>query len=436
MSSFLIMGIISLKKRLVHILRWSERYTKTDMVYFASGNFWLMANRVIGVGSGIILTIAFANLLSPETFGTYKYILAIASIIGAFSLGGLGGAVTRAVAQGKAHVVPHASRIVFLWSLPASFVALCGSVYYFLMHNISLSSGLLLVALTNSFFNVFVFSKNIPLGKKDFRGMALIGIPMTIIPVTLLVATLFITKNIIIILSVYFLSNFVTGLFSYKWFLRKYKITKGDEGVAEAITYGKHLSVMSVVSQVAGNLDQLLLWHFVGPVQLAMYSFALAPIREIRNFFENIYPLIFPKYATKTVAEMKKTVPLRVAQLFIVSLVIGIIYILVAPWLYKIILPQYVSAIFASQLLAIALIFQPKGIVDTMLYAQGNTRLRYVSVFTTQGIKVVLSVILIPTYGLMGAVVSVILTDALSALVLWWVYKNLTDVIISKLTLS
>ena len=54
MSSFLIMGIISLKKRLVHILRWSERYTKTDMVYFASGNFWLITSRVIGVGSGVV----------------------------------------------------------------------------------------------------------------------------------------------------------------------------------------------------------------------------------------------------------------------------------------------------------------------------------------------------------------------------------------------
>jgi O-antigen/teichoic acid export membrane protein len=416
-----------LKSAAYRFLRWSEKYIKADMVYIASGNFWLSSGRIISILSGMVLTVAFANLLSPETFGTYKYILSVASFVGAFSLGGLGAAVTRAVAQGKAHVVPRVARIAFLWSLPASFIAFCGSLYYFINGNVILGAGFLLIALTNPFFNVFVFSKSIPLGKKDFKGMTLVSIPMTVIPVAILAVTLFLTKEVTIILLVYFLSNFVSGLFSYEWFLRKYHISKGnDEGVAEVVTYGKHLSVMGVALQATGNIDQLLLWHFAGPVPVAIYSFALAPIREIRNFSENIFPLIFPKYVNKTIAEMKETVPLRIVQLFIVSLVIGIIYILVAPWLYTIILPRYVSAIFASQLLAAALIFQPKGIVDTMLHAQGNAPARYVYTLTSSGIKLVLSFILIPLYGLMGAVIGVVLTDAFSAFVLWRIYKKLT----------
>jgi len=418
--------IKNIKQDIYNLLRWSEKYTKTDMIYFVTGNFWLTIGRFIAIGSGILLTLAFANLISPEIFGTYKYILAIAGFVGAFSLSGLGGAVTLAVAQERTYVVPHASRIAFLWSLPGSFLALCGSLYYFFMHNATLGFGLLFIALTNSFFNVFVFSKSIALGKKDFKGMTLIGMLTTILPIALLITTLFITTNIIIILFVYFLSNFVSGLFSYKWFMKKYVTPKGDIGIKETITYGKHLSVMGATSQMVSNLDQLLLWHFSGPVSLAMYSFALAPVREIRNFAENIHPLIFPKFANKTVAEMKQTVPLRIFQLLVVSLIIGIMYIISAPWLYTILLPQYVSAIFASQLLAVALIFQPKGIIETMLHAQGNTRLRYVAVFTTQGIKVVLSVILIPIYGFMGAVVSVVFTDAFSALILWMIYKKLT----------
>ena len=125
----------------------------------------------------------------------------------------------------------------------------------------------------------------------------MIGMLTTILPIALLITTLFITTNIIIILFVYFLSNFVSGLFSYKWFMKKYVTPKGDIGIKETITYGKHLSVMGATSQMVSNLDQLLLWHFSGPVSLAMYSFALAPVREIRNFAENIHPLIFPKFA-------------------------------------------------------------------------------------------------------------------------------------------
>lgn len=416
-----------LKSRFITLLRWSEKYVKADMVYLASGNFWLSSGRVISILSGVVLTVAFANLLPPETFGTYKYILSIAGFVGAFTLGGLGAAVTRAVAQGKEHVVPRVARTAFLWSLPASIAALGGSLYYFIYGNAGLGAGFLLIGLTNSFFNVFSFSKSIPLGKRDFRGMALLGVPMTVIPIALLAATLFLTKNVILILLVYFVTNFASGLFSYVWFLRKYRITKGnDEGAAEAITYGKHLSVMGVALQATGNIDSLLLWHFAGPIPLAVYSFALAPIREIRNFSENIYPLIFPKYITKTVAEMKETVPLRVKQLLVVSMIVGVVYILAAPWLYKIMLPKYVSGIFASQLLAAGLIFQPKGIIDTMLHAQGNARARYIYTLSSSGIKVVLSFALIPLYGLMGAVASTIFTDALSALVLWRIYKHLT----------
>src|SRR5690606_14131318 len=69
---------------LIHWLRQSEKYTKVDMVYLASGNFWLTTNRVVGIGTGFMLTLAFANLLPPEIFGQYKYILALAGIIGAF----------------------------------------------------------------------------------------------------------------------------------------------------------------------------------------------------------------------------------------------------------------------------------------------------------------------------------------------------------------
>jgi len=58
------------------ILRYSERYTQTDMVYFASGGFWLLLGQFISTISAFLLLIAFANFLPKEVFGTYQYILA------------------------------------------------------------------------------------------------------------------------------------------------------------------------------------------------------------------------------------------------------------------------------------------------------------------------------------------------------------------------
>ena len=37
------MATPGIKQKLYNLLRRSEKYTKTDMVYFASGNFWLFS---------------------------------------------------------------------------------------------------------------------------------------------------------------------------------------------------------------------------------------------------------------------------------------------------------------------------------------------------------------------------------------------------------
>ena len=63
------MSLLPLKQTIFRMLRWSERFTKTDMVYLAKGSFWMMAKQV---GVSIIsfgLAIAFANLLPQETYG-------------------------------------------------------------------------------------------------------------------------------------------------------------------------------------------------------------------------------------------------------------------------------------------------------------------------------------------------------------------------------
>lgn len=414
------------KQRLYSLLRWSEKYTKADMVYFAGGNFWLTVGRIVGTVAGIALTVVFANFLPPETFGTYKYILAAGGVVGALSLSSLGGAITRAIALGKQNVVPGVSRASFLWSIPASFGALVVALYYFWNFNNVLGIGFLLIAITTPFLNVSGLYKSIMLGKKDFRNLAFSSFRAAI-PMIGLIAAILLTQNIVIILVTYFGLNLLISWGIYVWTLRHYQISKdsNSEDVEETIRYGKHNSVMSAVSQTTDSLDQLILWHMAGPAQLAIYAFALAPIREIKNLFQNIFPLLFPKYVTKTVAQMKSSAPLRIVQILGASTVLVLVYIISAPFLYTLIFPQYMAAVLLSQILAIGLIFQAKGVVETMLYVQGDSRLRYITVLLTQATKVILWIVLIPLYGVMGAVLGIVIAEAFSAGILWWAYTKL-----------
>ena len=59
-----------LKQAGYDFLRWSEKYTKTDMVYTAQSGFWLNLNYIIGSFLSLGLTVLFAHLLPKETFGS------------------------------------------------------------------------------------------------------------------------------------------------------------------------------------------------------------------------------------------------------------------------------------------------------------------------------------------------------------------------------
>jgi len=66
------MPIKKLKDKIYRLLRRSEKYFKTDMVYLAHGGFWLTLGQIISSAASFLLAIAFANLLPKETYGTYK----------------------------------------------------------------------------------------------------------------------------------------------------------------------------------------------------------------------------------------------------------------------------------------------------------------------------------------------------------------------------
>jgi short subunit fatty acids transporter len=68
------------KSKLISLLRKSEKYTKTDMVYLLKGGFWLNLNNVISSGLSFVLSILFAKYVSKEAYGSYQFLISFASI--------------------------------------------------------------------------------------------------------------------------------------------------------------------------------------------------------------------------------------------------------------------------------------------------------------------------------------------------------------------
>lgn len=233
------------RRRLYSLLRWSERYTKTDMVYFAKGNFWLTLGRMISMVSGFGLTIVLANALTPTDFGVYKYVIATAGLIGAFSLNGLSAALTRALNRGQQNVIPSTFRTGIIWSIPASAVALAIGGYYFYMGNELLGWSLVVIALTNPLQATLTITKSMFTATGDFKRATYYNSIRNIAQVAgVIVGVIMFTESVLILASTYLIASVVMGAFTYWRSARALGITDDPTHHNETIGYAKHMSLL------------------------------------------------------------------------------------------------------------------------------------------------------------------------------------------------
>ncbi len=392
------------------------------MVHLFSANFWLNFSRFFSLGSGMILTIAFTRLLTPEQFGTYKYVIAAAGLISTFSLNGLVVAASRAVAQGKWNVIPAIVRTGMLWSLPGSIGALGVSVYYFGHTNSELGFAFLFIAITNSIGIGIGSLKNVWQGAGEYRVGMLSGIPKIVVPFVVILLTILITKNVVWILCAYFFSNLILSLGGYYFTLWWFNVRGSPEGVAETIRYGKQITALGIFQIASGQIDQLLLFHFVGPAQLAIYALALAPVNEAQNILNNFLTVFFRKVAQKTREEVHQNLSLRLWQMFFASLALAFVYIISIPFLFTYVFPKYLASILVSQILALTILFQFKGVIDTYLMAHADFKRRSTIILTSQVVEFGLFFFLIPFFGLWGAVAATLLSELCAAIIYLVIY--------------
>ena len=110
-------GMQKLKSKAHNILRWSEKYTKTDMVYLAKGGSWFALGTALSWLISFGTALAFANLIPKETFGAYQYVLSIVGIFGIMTLTGMNTAISRAAARGKDGSLFEALKEKIRWGL-------------------------------------------------------------------------------------------------------------------------------------------------------------------------------------------------------------------------------------------------------------------------------------------------------------------------------
>jgi O-antigen/teichoic acid export membrane protein len=400
----------TIKSRIYSLLRRSERIFKTDMVYLAQGSFWLNGSQIAAAGVAFLLAIAFANLVPQASYGTYKYIISIYGTLGVLSLSGLGTAVTRAVAKGNEGEFTKALWFNFRWETLIFLSGIIGAVYYYIHGNPSLALGFLIIGIFSPIKDSADLYPSFLSGKKDFKTMSLWGVCKTAIAAAWLFVTILITKNPVwIVLSFFFINTAISSFFS--WLIIKTKKTN-DKQDDETLTLSKHVSFMNNVSGFADQIDNLLIFHFFGPISLAVYNFAQAIPDYLGGFLKNIGSLAMPKFAQRDKEEVKKTIRYKSFKVFLFGVCMSIGYIICAPIFFHVFFPKYDSSIRYSQIYS-TILMMSAVLPTAFLDSQMAIKAKYIINFGSSLIKIVLLTIGVIYFGIWGAIIGRIISKAI-----------------------
>jgi O-antigen/teichoic acid export membrane protein len=402
--------IIRFKKIAYRLLKKSEKWTKTDMIYLAKGGFWLTIGQGVSSVSVFLLAIAFANLLPPEIYGNYKYILSIVALLAIPTLSGINTAIVQSVARGYEGSVISAFKTKVRWGLLGGLASIALAGYYYFNDNNTLAISFLIASVFIPFMDSFLVYDSYLNGKKDFKRKSTNDIVVRIISTIIMVGVIFFSSNIFLIIGSYFASHTALRAIFFKVTFWRNKLNeRKDESM---IPYGKHLSLMGVMNTISANIDKMLIFHYLGATELAVYSIAIAPIDQVKLVIKNISILSLPKFSHLKTNDIIKGLKQKLIKMSLILLVVSAVYIFIAPWLYSTFFPQYLGSIFYSQIFAISLVFVgPTAILSSLLKAKQKKRILYRYNIFKPMVKISLLFILLGLFGLLGLVMAMVITN-------------------------
>ena len=357
------------KNKFISLLHWSEKYTKTDMVYLTKNSFWINANTVITSIFAFAISIAFARLLPKDIYGTYQFVISISAIIGSFTLTGMNTAVTQAVARGFEKVFPESVRTQIKFGMIPAILGLGFSLYYILNQNSVLSISLIAVAILLPIANALNTWGAFLSGKKEFKDYFKYSQIINIIyygGTTLVI--LFLPKALFLILA-NFILNTIANFVVYKLIIKKHK--PNDNNEEEALSFGKKFSLSNILPMIALNIDNIVIFHFLGATNLAIYAFASNIPDRLGGLLRPISMVAFPKLAEQEPSDIKANIFKKTSLLFVISLAAGLFYILIAPFIFKTFFPFYIESVKYSQLYSLAIILGvTSGLPMIAMYAR------------------------------------------------------------------
>lgn len=380
-----------------------------DAHYYAKNSALVSLGHVIGLLRGIVTGYLVARLFRPDIYGQYQFMLSIVGMLSIFGLSGLPVALSRAWARGE----PFSIRRIVTAQLTVGIVGsvfLIGSIPFLGYYNrtelwpLFLLAGVLfpLPQLGTMLFGAYTF------GRSRFDTALKANLAWSIVMVAATFFVLMFTPSALWMLLIVMAVPPLTYLF----FLRRIRPPSGDgadKSTSNVIRYAWQLTFATLPTELVWYVDKLLISYFFGLNQLATFAVAILIPEQAKIFLKQFFPISLAKQAQGSDSLERRKKLFRAVLFGTVVFAVGIVlYIVSTPVLIPLLFPQYDSAqvITLTSVMAATLITMPSTLISQYLEAQGMIRENRRANWVAAAVFLVLLVLLIPTYGLLGAILA------------------------------
>ena len=381
-----------------------SRILQTDIRYVIRGNIWLGSSHLLIIVMLLITNIIIGRFIPRFEYGQYQYLLSVAEVIGAFALSGFSTVVVQSVARGYDGILPVAVKKNLRWSFGVLGLGAAFALYYALRHTPVYAIAFLVIGITMPIYASASFSDYFLIGKKDFRASGLLNMLTSVgTGVSLIIAILLHAKLLYLVLT-YFIARTVFEIIEYLLTITFYPPThtRVEDG---AVPYAVHLSAIGILNTFADQADALWVFHFLGPVSLAVWSFAVAGPELLKGFVKKIGSMVLPRFSTYTLTQIRRHLLRRMIILSLVMIPVVVAYIFAAPFLFEFILPQYIDAVKYSQIFSLSIfIAAPLVLVSPVLRTIAIKQQIYVFNISSEIFQTIALLIGTFYFGLIGTI--------------------------------
>jgi O-antigen/teichoic acid export membrane protein len=385
---------------------------------------WAIGNQaILSLGAVAIITI-LSNVLSADTFGKTRFLVALFSILAFFSLPGIGPVVLQNIPLYSRTGLTRTFTTQLVWGIGATLGAwLCTAVFY-IKGDFDLAQAFLISGILTPIANLYLMPGTALAGLKQYRRKALYDGCIILLTVLGTYYAALTTNTVTGTMAGYYGSQAIATIIAFLLLSSRIQNTAAQESLSthDAI-YGKQLTLFQFPLTFLPSLEKILVFILLGPAVLALYSIAFLPIEHIRHAYRTLLEfMVLPHMSKKQ--ETHRHMQEWLLTAFFLSLGGTILVSLTSLYILPFLFPAYVEVGTLMLLSAIIPFTFPAYIYILKLISLRRIDRLYAYTLITVCIDIATFAVLTSAFGLQGALTAKVLNAILASVVAVILYRS------------